>query len=199
MKPQSEIIAASVPPIIDPAVFAAVQARLRENNARVTPPRIVTGPVLLTGIAVCASCSGAMTLRTGTSCTGRMYRYYTCSSCARAGQVKCRGRSIQMDKLDSLVKTSHAVRLASERPGSAQLSTRSKSMITRSVSRARRRRLNRRFSPRRKTTLREFAVLFAIGAPDEIRTHDLCLRRAALYPAELRVPTGAASRADGAS
>ena len=26
-----------------------------------------------------------------------------------------------------------------------------------------------------------------IGAPGEIRTHDLCLRRAALYPAELRV------------
>ena len=28
------------------------------------------------------------------------------------------------------------------------------------------------------------------GAPGEIRTHDLCLRRAALYPAELRVPRG---------
>src|SRR5579864_3432251 len=26
-----------------------------------------------------------------------------------------------------------------------------------------------------------------VGAPGEIRTHDLCLRRAALYPAELRV------------
>jgi hypothetical protein len=26
-----------------------------------------------------------------------------------------------------------------------------------------------------------------LGAPGEIRTHDLCLRRAALYPAELRV------------
>ena len=26
------------------------------------------------------------------------------------------------------------------------------------------------------------------GAPDRIRTCDLCLRRAALYPAELRVP-----------
>ena len=25
------------------------------------------------------------------------------------------------------------------------------------------------------------------GAPDRIRTYDLCLRRAALYPAELRV------------
>ena len=33
------------------------------------------------------------------------------------------------------------------------------------------------------------------GAPGEIRTHDLCLRRATLYPAELRVlgmPAGAA-------
>src|SRR5690349_17730622 len=29
-----------------------------------------------------------------------------------------------------------------------------------------------------------------IGAPDRIRTCDLCLRRAALYPAELRVPGG---------
>ena len=29
-----------------------------------------------------------------------------------------------------------------------------------------------------------------IGAPDTIRTCDLCLRRATLYPAELRVPVG---------
>ncbi len=29
-----------------------------------------------------------------------------------------------------------------------------------------------------------------LGAPDRIRTCDLCLRRAALYPAELRVPDG---------
>ena len=31
-------------------------------------------------------------------------------------------------------------------------------------------------------------VLFVNGAPDWIRTNDLCLRRATLYPAELRVP-----------
>jgi hypothetical protein len=30
-----------------------------------------------------------------------------------------------------------------------------------------------------------------IGAPDRIRTCDLCLRRATLYPAELRVLGGA--------
>src|SRR5262249_56426702 len=36
------------------------------------------------------------------------------------------------------------------------------------------------------------AELFCIvsGAPGEIRTHDLCLRRAALYPAELRSRCG---------
>ena len=34
-----------------------------------------------------------------------------------------------------------------------------------------------------------------VGAPDRIRTCDLCLRRAALYPAELRVlPAGACPR-----
>lgn len=32
--------------------------------------------------------------------------------------------------------------------------------------------------------------IFEIGAPDRIRTCDLCLRRAALYPAELRVLPG---------
>lgn len=32
-----------------------------------------------------------------------------------------------------------------------------------------------------------FYIIDFIGAPDTIRTCDLCLRRAALYPAELRV------------
>ena len=34
----------------------------------------------------------------------------------------------------------------------------------------------------------EFSHLFRNGAPDRIRTCDLRLRRATLYPAELRVP-----------
>ena len=36
--------------------------------------------------------------------------------------------------------------------------------------------------------MRQHNCLKKVGAPGEIRTHDLCLRRAALYPAELRVP-----------
>ncbi|WP_269084329.1 zinc ribbon domain-containing protein, partial [Acetobacter tropicalis] len=42
-----------------------------------TAPRIVNGPCLLTGLAVCATCGGGMTLRTGKY--GR-YRYYTCAT-----------------------------------------------------------------------------------------------------------------------
>jgi site-specific DNA recombinase len=61
---------------------------------------VVTGPILLTGIATCASCSGGMTLRTGKS--GR-YRYYTCATCAQQGKAACKGRSIPMEKLDRLV------------------------------------------------------------------------------------------------
>ena len=81
---------------------------LQSRNPKVLPPRVVTGPILLTGIATCASCGGGMTLRTGK--TGR-YRYYTCSTCARQGKSACKGRSIPMDKLDRLVTERLADRL----------------------------------------------------------------------------------------
>jgi site-specific DNA recombinase len=104
-KRESEHVFANVPAIIQPAIFEKVQALLKARNPNVTPPRVVTGPILLTGLAVCAACRGAMTLRTGTSKTGKVHRYYTCSSCARHGKAACRGRAIRMDKLDTLVTT----------------------------------------------------------------------------------------------
>jgi len=99
-KPAAEQIAVPVDPIIDAATFDAVQAMLEAKNPRVMPPRVVTGPILLTGIATCAGCGGGMTLRTGKS--GR-YRYYTCATCAQKGKAACKGRSIPMEKLDRLV------------------------------------------------------------------------------------------------
>jgi len=74
----------------------------------VVAPRVTTGPILLTGLAVCAACGGGMMLRTGTSRGGRVYRYYTCSNCATKGKTASKGRSIPMDKLDTLV-TDHLV------------------------------------------------------------------------------------------
>jgi DNA invertase Pin-like site-specific DNA recombinase len=102
-KSESEQVFAEVPAIIEPQMFARVQSLLKERNPRVTPPRMVSGPILLTGLAVFASCHGAMTLRTGTSKGGRVHRYYACSTCARHGKTVCKGRSIRMDKLDALV------------------------------------------------------------------------------------------------
>ncbi|MDD2676580.1 MAG: zinc ribbon domain-containing protein [Methylacidiphilaceae bacterium] len=67
---------------------------------KVAPPRVVTGPTLLTGICFCGHCDGAMTIRTGKS--GR-YRYDACSIKARQGETGCVGQAIPMDKLDTLV------------------------------------------------------------------------------------------------
>ncbi len=100
VKPEEEVVTVAVPPLIDLEIFEAVQKRLQVNNPKVTPPRVVSGPNLLTGICYCGNCGGAMTLRTGKN--GR-YRYYACSIRARQGETGCKGRAIPMDKLDRMV------------------------------------------------------------------------------------------------
>ncbi|UCI19921.1 recombinase family protein [Mesorhizobium sp. B2-1-8] len=102
-KPDDEVVVMAVPAIIERKTFDAVQARLKSRHPMVTPPRVTTSPVLLTGICFCAKCGGAMTLRTGKGCTGTMYRYYTCSTRARQGKAGCQGKSIPMAFLDDLV------------------------------------------------------------------------------------------------
>jgi site-specific DNA recombinase len=99
-KPEAEVVEMAVPPIIDAAEFEAAQTLLKTRCPALTAPRIVSGPTLLTGICFCAACGGAMTLRTGKS--GR-YRYYTCSTKARQGETGCKGRTVPMEKLDSVV------------------------------------------------------------------------------------------------
>src|ERR1700744_2467124 len=47
-----------------------------------------------------------------------------------------------------------------------------------------------RIAPWRSVFVSSLRSLTKTGAPDRIRTYDLCLRRAALYPAELRARTG---------
>ena len=110
-KPVSEHIVVPVPAIIEREEFEAVQQTLKARNPRVTPPRVVTGPVLLTGLATCATCRGGMTLRTGTSKNGTVHRYYSCSNATRSGHSVCKGRSIRMDRLDELVVENLSERL----------------------------------------------------------------------------------------
>ncbi|HEX2337634.1 MAG TPA: recombinase family protein, partial [Hyphomicrobiaceae bacterium] len=107
-KPDEEVVTIPVPSLIEPQVFEQVQRQLHARSPRVVAPRVTTGPILLTGLAICATCRGGMTLRTGTSQNGVIHRYYTCSTCASKGKSACKGRSIRMDKLDGLV-TGHLV------------------------------------------------------------------------------------------
>ena len=110
-KAENEVIEVAVPAIIERQVFDKVQTSLAARDPRVLPPRVVTGPILLTGLAHCATCGGAMTLRTGTSKSGKVRRYYTCSTAGRVGKAGCKGRSFAMDRLDGLVTTHLADRL----------------------------------------------------------------------------------------
>ena len=110
-KADAEHIYADAPAIMEPSEFEAVQQILKKRNPRVEAPRAVTGPILLTGLAFCSLCNGAMTLRTGTSKSGKVHRYYACSTCARKGKKACPGRTVPMERLDTLVTTAMADKL----------------------------------------------------------------------------------------
>lgn len=102
-KPEAEHAIMEVPSIISIAEFEAVQRSLKARSPKMMPPRAVGGSTLLTGICFCASCGGAMTLRTGTSRSGREYRYYTCATRAVKGKTGCPGITIPMDRLNTAV------------------------------------------------------------------------------------------------
>jgi site-specific DNA recombinase len=96
------IIEIPIPTLIDPSDFSRAAAKLVNNNPRTTPPRVVNGPTLLTGVAVCASCGAGMT-RTGTKRRDKAYAYYSCAGCQQKGATVCEGRHIPMGILDDIV------------------------------------------------------------------------------------------------
>ena len=89
------------PKIIEPEIAAAVAARRSAAAPKVTPPRVVNSPVLLTGICSCgaAGCGSGMIIRTG---KGGRYSYYTCNRRAEAAGA-CRCQPIRSDELDRIV------------------------------------------------------------------------------------------------
>ncbi|HDZ74965.1 MAG TPA: recombinase family protein [Aurantimonas coralicida] len=99
-RPKEDHIVVACPAIIAPRRFAAVQASLRSRNPKLSAPRVVTGPILLTGLLQCAKCGGAMTMRTGKS--GR-YTYYACASRQARGTAACEGCSHPMRHVDEAV------------------------------------------------------------------------------------------------
>ncbi len=89
-----------VPAIVSTEGFDDVQRRLRARNPKSTPPRTISTPTLLAGLAVCPFCGGGMLLSTG---KGGKYRYYACGSRLRKGDTACVGLRVRMDQTDDLV------------------------------------------------------------------------------------------------
>jgi len=98
----SEVVDVDIPTIIALDLIEAVQARLKRNNPTVTPPRVVNGPSLLTGLAVCGSCGAGMT-RSGTRRGAKVYTYYSCAACQQRGKSVCKGRHVPVALLDMQV------------------------------------------------------------------------------------------------
>ena len=107
-KARDEWIEVAVPAIITQEQFNRVQTSLASRAPERCPPRVTSSPVLLTGLATCATCGAGMTLRTGKS--GR-YRYYTCAAAAHRGTTQCSGRSVPMEALDRTVVSTLADRV----------------------------------------------------------------------------------------
>lgn len=61
---KDEWIAMQVPAIISEKEFNRTQKLLHARSPNVTPPRITSSNILLTGLARCESCGGALMLRT---------------------------------------------------------------------------------------------------------------------------------------
>lgn len=100
-----------VPPIVSREHYDAVQKMLERRNPKMSGAKLVSSPLLLSGIARCA-CGASMTLGTGTGKLGRVYRYYRCSSDARGtnarssqapDEKRCSRPRVAVNELDSVV------------------------------------------------------------------------------------------------
>ena len=90
----------AVPPIMTVEDFDRVQVTLKSRNPKKVPPRTVSSPVLLSGLATCAACGNGMIQQTGKS--GK-YRYYYCGGRIRQGRGTCEGRRVRMKETDDAV------------------------------------------------------------------------------------------------
>ena len=96
------VVEVDIPPILTQDVIDQANARLTQNNPHVTPPRVVNGPTLLTGLAVCAACGSGLT-KSGTRRRGKIYSYYSCAGSKNRGTMICSGLHIPERRLDTLI------------------------------------------------------------------------------------------------
>ena len=103
-RPPQEWIKATVPAIIDAAIFERLRIKREARAPAKTPPRITNSPTLLTGLLKC-SCGASMTVATG---KGGLYRYYKCTRRKSLGNDACDSKNLPMERLNDLVLNSMA-------------------------------------------------------------------------------------------
>ena len=96
------LIRIPVPAIVSPEEFEEVQRLLASKDPLKGVAKIFSSPMLLAGIAQC-ECGAGLTLATGTSKTGKVYRYYYCNRSNRQGTTGCPGVRISEELLDNAV------------------------------------------------------------------------------------------------
>ena len=96
----NDAVTVPVPAIIPDDVFQAVGKTLSDRNPKALPPRLVTGPILLSGLVKCPNCGGGLTTTTG---KGGRYKYYSCSAKIRNGDKGCTGFHAPMEEIDKYV------------------------------------------------------------------------------------------------
>ena len=100
-RPKDEWVSIEVPAIISEEDFRRADVQLTNRSPKVTAPRIVNSPVLLTGVARCGSCGSMLSRLTG---KGGRYTYYRCSGKAHQGScVGGKSNGISAPILDKIV------------------------------------------------------------------------------------------------
>ena len=90
----------SLPALVDEETFSFVQQVLRTRAPKVTPPRRVSSPYLLSGLLRCGSCGASMF---GTAAKSGRFHYYTCATAYRSGRQACGEKSVPQQMMESLV------------------------------------------------------------------------------------------------
>ena len=87
------------PAIVDQRTFQQAQTTLAKRAPRVTHPRELDSPYLLSGIMRCGRCGAAMVGHRG----GYRYRYYMCGNARRRGREVCPSPVLRKDKAEQFV------------------------------------------------------------------------------------------------
>jgi len=88
------------PALVSRAIFTQIQEQIRQRSPKVTHPRAVESPFLLSGLVYCAKCGKRMV---GSAAKSSRYFYYACQSYQKRGKHVCDMKPYPQAELEVLV------------------------------------------------------------------------------------------------